>query len=230
MGELSGSERSASVDVMDMESGPYLSSSAMSVPQTARVDSGSGRRRDADDSHKEYGSETELVDACRKGCNHARERVYHAHYSRIRSLMVRMTGDYEEALDLSQEAIMQVLDRIDSFRGKAVLGTWIHRVAVNEALQHLRRRKRHRQITNFIDGEPRCSDPVSNDPAVPLDVHEALDKLPAKCRQMVQLRYWDELTYAEIGRILGVKAGTVASGLDRARKQLRQILDYSRAV
>ena len=144
--------------------------------------------------------------------------------------MVHMTGDFEEALDLSQEAIMHVLDRIDSFRGDSMLGTWIHRVAVNEALQHLRRRKRHRQFTNSIDREPKCSDPVSNDPAVPLDVREALDKLPALRRRMVLLRYWDGLTYAEIGRVIGVKPGTVASGLNRARKDLRQILDYSQAV
>jgi RNA polymerase sigma-70 factor (ECF subfamily) len=144
--------------------------------------------------------------------------------------MLHVTGDYEEAFDLSQQAIMRVLNRIDSFRGESALGTWIHRVAVNEALQHLRRKKRHQQITNFIDREPRCSDPTSNDLAVSLDVREALDKLPALRRQMVQLRYWEGLEYAEIGRIMGVKVGTVASGLNRARKDLRQILDYSQPV
>jgi len=169
-------------------------------------------------------TEKELVEACKRGYGEAQRRLYEDHSERILSLMMRITGNEEDAFDLSQQTFIRVLNRIGDFRGESALGTWIHRVAVNEALQHLRRKKRQQRFAEAIAKEPRWSEPIREDPSLSLDVHAALRQLPERMREMVQLRYEQGLDYAEIAESLDVKQGTVASGLNRARKQLRSIL------
>lgn len=169
-------------------------------------------------------SEKELVEACKRGYRQARRVLYETHRDRVMSLMMRITGNEHDAQDLSQQAFVRVMDRIGNFRGESALGTWIHRVAVNEALQHIRRKKRYQHITETISRQPRWSESVHEDPSVSLDMHDALDKLPDRMRKMVLLRYERGLDYSEIADSLGVKQGTVASGLNRARKRLKAIL------
>ncbi len=170
-------------------------------------------------------TEKELVEACRQGYRQAQRLVYEQYHQRVVSLMMRMTGgDPEESFDLSQQAFVRVLDRIGDFRGESALGTWIHRVAVNEALQHIRRKKRYQKITEHIAEDPRRQDSVHEDPSKAIDVQAALKQLPDRMRMMVKLRYEDGLDYSEIAKELGVKQGTVASGLNRARRQLRHLL------
>ncbi|MBN1343020.1 MAG: sigma-70 family RNA polymerase sigma factor [Phycisphaerae bacterium] len=170
-------------------------------------------------------TEKELVEACRRGYRQAQSQLYETYHQRIVSLMMRMTGgDRDESFDLCQQAFIRVLDRIGDFRGESALGTWIHRVAVNEALQHMRRKKRYQRITETIAEDPRRSDSVTEDPSRSMDVRDALSQLPDRMRKMVRLRYEKGLDYAEIADVLGVKQGTVASGLNRARRQLRHLL------
>ncbi len=169
-------------------------------------------------------SDSELVEACRKGYRQAHRHLYETYRPRVLSLMMRMTGNPEEASDLTQDALVRVFNRLGDFRGESALGTWIHRVAVNEALQYLRRKKRLARITGNIAEEARHTDEVSEDLSVSIDVNEALGKLPERMRTMVRLRYQDGLDYSEIAQTMGVKQGTVASGLNRARQQLRAIL------
>ena len=170
-------------------------------------------------------TEKELVEACRRGYRQAQKQLYETYHQRIVSLMMRMTGgDRDESFDLCQQAFIRVLDRIGDFRGESALGTWIHRVAVNEALQHLRRKKRYQRITETIAEDPRRSESVTEDPSLSMDVRDALGQLPERMRKMVKLRYEKGLDYAEIAEVLGVKQGTVASGLNRARRQLRSLL------
>lgn len=169
-------------------------------------------------------TDLELADACKRGKREAQHRLYETYRQRIHALMMRMIGNQEEASDLAQDAFLRVFNRIGDFRGDSALGTWIHRVAVNEALQHLRRKKRFQRITESIAEDPRRSDSISDDLDLPIDVNNALDRLPERMRQMVLLRYHDGLDYSEIADTLGVKQGTVASGLNRARQQLREML------
>jgi RNA polymerase sigma-70 factor (ECF subfamily) len=170
-------------------------------------------------------TEKELVEACSKGYKQAQKLLYETYNQRIVSLMMRMTGgDHDESFDLSQQAFVRVFDKIGDFRGDSALGTWIHRVAVNEALQHIRRKKRYQKITENLAEDPRRSESVTEDPALSIDVEAALRQLPDRMRRMVRLRYEQGMDYSEIAEELGVRQGTVASGLNRARKQLRTLL------
>ncbi len=168
--------------------------------------------------------EMRLVKACVKGYHQAQRRMFELYRSRVLSLMIRMTGDREEAEDLLQDAFMRVLSRIGDFRGDSALGTWIHRVAVNEALQKLRRKRRRKRI--FDDAVEEISKPVTHteDPSRRMDVRSAIEDLPPRMREMVELRYYDGLTYEEIADELGMSKGTAGSKLHKARERLRSHL------
>jgi len=138
---------------------------------------------------------------------------------------MRMTGDDpDEAFDLSQRAFLRVLDKLDSFRGDSALATWVHRVAVNEALQHIRRKKRHRKITDELALSQERSAPMTEDHGSSIDVRAAIEQLPERLQNVICLRYERGMAYAEIAKKLGVEQGTVASGLHRARRPLAGLL------
>ncbi len=223
MGELNVSKSSQATSVLDPPSGESQSDEAIGH-QDVPVNCPDSPTSCHECPLAEDCTEKQLVEACKQGYVAAQRRLYEDHSERILSLMMRITGNEEDALDLSQQTFIRVLNRIGDFRGESALGTWIHRVAVNEALQHLRRKKRQQRFAESIAKEPRWSEPIHEDPSLSLDVHAALRQLPERMREMVLLRYEQGLDYAEIAESLGVKQGTVASGLNRARKQLRSIL------
>ncbi|MBN1341898.1 MAG: sigma-70 family RNA polymerase sigma factor [Phycisphaerae bacterium] len=151
--------------------------------------------------------------------------LYETYDPRIVALMMRMTGgDPEEAFDLSQETFVRVFDKIGGFRGDSALGTWIHRVAVNQALQHLRRKKRYRRITEAFAEHTERAGTTTEDHEASMDVRDAMDQLPERMGTMVRLHYEEGMRYSQIAEELAVKPGTVASCLSRARRQLRPLL------
>lgn len=144
---------------------------------------------------------------------------------RIYRLLVRMTGNAEDALDLAQETYLRIFEKIHQFDGHARIATWVYRVAVNEALQFLRRRKRETLTLSRDNGtsaHAASTPPVTID--VRLDVAQALSRLPELERTLVILRHFEGLDYADMASVLDKPEGTIASGLNRARKMLREIL------
>lgn len=129
----------------------------------------------------------------------------------------------QDAADLTQHVFLQVFGRIGQFSGRAQIGTWIYRVAVNEALQHLRRSKRSRLRT--LAPEPID---LSPDSYVNVDdkelLEQALGRLEPDLRWGFLLREVEGLTYCEIAEALNISEGTVGSRLNRARRKLRQHL------
>jgi RNA polymerase sigma-70 factor (ECF subfamily) len=135
-----------------------------------------------------------------------------------------MTGNRDEAFDLSQEVFLRVFEKIGDFRGDSALSTWIHRVAVNAALHHLRHVRRGRAAAEQV--RERTNPHVdSSDSDLRIDLDAVLADLPDLERTILVLRYQQELSYAEIAEILEVPTGTVGSRLTRARKQLRARMD-----
>ena len=169
--------------------------------------------------------ESQLVERCRQGDREAQQELYALTSDRIYRLLVRMTGNADDALDLSQETYIRVFEKVHQFDGHARIATWVYRVAVNEALQFLRRRKQE-TLALSRDGElPARAAPT---PAVAVDVRldmaQALSRLPELERTLVILRHFEGLDYADMASVLDKPEGTIASGLNRARKMLREIL------
>lgn len=166
---------------------------------------------------------TALVEGCRRRDRSAQHRLYERYADRVYRLVLKMTGNRDDAFDLSQEVFLRVFDKIDTFRGDSALSTWIHRVTVNTVLHTLRRVRRGREA-----GERLCrrSSPYAEntDPDVAMDLDDVLSDIPDEERAILLLRYQQELDYAAIAEVLEIPAGTVGSRLNRARKLLRQRL------
>lgn len=170
-------------------------------------------------------TEDQLVEQCRQGDRDAQRELYALTSDRIYRLLVRMTENPDDGLDLAQETYIRIFEKIHQFDGHSRIATWVYRVAVNEALQFLRRRKRE-PVPLSGDGEVpgRATHTLAVAIDARLDVEQALSQLPELERTLVILRHFEGLDYAEMARVLEKPEGTIASGLNRARKMLREIL------
>jgi len=171
-------------------------------------------------------TESELAKRCREGDLKAQRELYDQTSERIFRLMLKMTRNHEAALDLCQETYLRAFDRIHQFNGQSTLATWLYRIAVNEALQFLRREQPLPQVEwsgrKFSTGEEGKRTDAR------LDLDEALAGLNAEDQAILLLRYQEGLDYRAIATVLDCPAGTVASRLSRARQAIRGILgeDY----
>ena len=84
-------------------------------------------------------SEREMVEGCRRGDRQAQRDLYETTSDRVFGLLLRMTGSKDDAFDLSQETYLKAFSQIEKFEGRSSIATWLYRIAVNEALQFLRR-------------------------------------------------------------------------------------------
>lgn len=171
-------------------------------------------------------TEADLAKRCREGDRKAQRELYDQTCDRIYRLMVRMTQNREAALDLTQDTYLRAFSRISQFNGESTLTTWLYRIAVNEALQFLRRTKPLQQ-GQWREGEVSEGDEGERTDAR-LDLDEALGGMNAEDQAILLLRYQEGLDYRAIAKVLDCPAGTVASRLSRARQALRGLLgdDY----
>ncbi len=167
-----------------------------------------------------------LIAACRAGDREAFRGLVEAHRDRVFTLAMHLTRSETAAAEIVQQVFVKVFRALPKFRGEARFETWLHRIAVNCCRDEMRRARRHVPWEDGFSGivaesapEQELSDRQERD-----RVWEAVARLPGRLRVPVVLRYVEELSYEEIGRVLGLRAGTVASRLNRARAELARAL------
>lgn len=164
-----------------------------------------------------------MVAACIAGDQDAMRELYERSRQRVYALMVRVVGR-QDADDAMQLSFMQIYRKLDHFSGGSTLETWIYRVATNEALQFLRRRKRDGAVV--LDLEPESEPHRSGLRLEDAEMLEAgLAALDPELRVVLTLKEVQELSYAEIAEIMDIPEGTVGSRLNRARRELREELE-----
>jgi RNA polymerase sigma-70 factor (ECF subfamily) len=166
----------------------------------------------------------ELIEACRNGDRNAQRELFERTSGRVYRLLLRLTGNPDDAFDLTQETFLKGFTHIDRFDGRSSVATWLHRIAVNEALQYLRRAQTLRRKIDELAGGAATTYDATEAVTGRLDVEDALAQLPPDDRVIVLLRYQEGLDYRTITEVTGVPEGTVASRLNRARERLRNIL------
>lgn len=179
-----------------------------------------------------------LVEAVRQGKPGAFDAVVLAHQDRVYAFCTRMLSDREEALDAAQEVFLSAYRNLPGFRGEAALSTWLLRIAANQCLNRIRKRKvQAARETRFPEPEdPR--DPPFQPPGKEEDrpdriaenretgkiLEAALGRLEEDSRMLVLLSDVEGLSYEEISEAVGIPLGTVKSKLHRARMALRKLL------
>jgi len=167
-------------------------------------------------------STQQLVDDCLAGDRCAMQQLYEQCSDDVYGLMIRMVGR-QDADDLTQQVFLTMFRKLHQFNGQSKLETWLYRLATNEALQHLRRTKR--RSTAPLVGEPEVSDadPIVANEEVQL-IEKAMLCLEPELRAILLLKEQQNLSYREIAESTGIPEGTVGSRLNRARKELREVL------
>jgi len=164
------------------------------------------------------------------------EMVVLEHSARVYRLAYRLTGNQQDAEDLTQEVFIRVFKSLHNFQPGSFEG-WLHRITTNVFLDQVRRKKRIR-MDNIGDDAHTIAD--RNELSSPErgyehhnldhDIQEALDALAPEYRVAVVLCDIEGLSYEEIAATLGIKLGTVRSRIHRARAQLRKKLEHRRPV
>ena len=184
-----------------------------------------------------------LVRQCQKGDSRAMQRLIVKYQDRIYNVVLKISGNRDDAAELTQETFVKVIEKVGSFKYKSTFYTWLFRIAVNLTLNYCNRRfKMSMQsldaaVSHEADDcrQKLCSflvDNKSSDPIVLAQrketgviVSQALSRLDDQQRTIVVLRDIEQMAYIEIAEAMELELGTVKSRLSRARKSLRKILE-----
>jgi RNA polymerase sigma-70 factor (ECF subfamily) len=176
--------------------------------------------------------ELEIVVRVRSGDTNAFEALVLEHQKKIYNLALRMLGNEEDALDMTQEAFIRAFNSLDSFRGDSKFSVWLYRLTSNVCIDFIRSRNK-RPVSSLTcentDEEPQELELPDDrfSPQATLEnkelrdaVYRGLDSLSPEYRNILLLREINGLSYEEIGQILRLEAGTVKSRIFRARQKL----------
>jgi len=185
-------------------------------------------------SKKVYDSpeELRLVHRAKRGDNDAFNALYNAHHSRVFVTIKRMLSDEDVSLWLANAALTKVWKGLPKFKENSKFSTWITRIAIREALMHIRSEKKHHRevsldgmladtsVTNHSYRGSRTS--TQSDPALPsskwlatrdlnlagvadrLVLEQAIDRVPEQFREILRLRFWEGMSMEEIQRKISV--------------------------
>ncbi len=186
--------------------------------------------------------EAELLARCRRGEAAAWDEVFDQHYAAAGRFVFQLGHDfsYEDVEEICQEAFLSVIQNLGSFQGGCQFQTWLFRIAANKARDYRERRQAAKRGGGQTPLSLHAEDPETGltlDPpstAPPPDltlmnteqvglVHQALDQLDLPCREIIQLRYFGDLSYDEISRSLGLNPKTVSSRLSKCLDRLEGI-------
>lgn len=178
-----------------------------------------------------YSTIAQLLELCRAGDAFAVERLVHAYQQDIFRLALSVLDDPVEAEDAVQDTFVKALDALDSYRGDSAFKTWLYAIALNICRGRLRQRRAHdrlraalRLLVHQGGRNVRQPEEAAIRSAADEQVWQAIQELGERHRLPIILRYYHNLSVAEIAELLGTSEGTVHSRMHTARGRLRASL------
>lgn len=178
-------------------------------------------------------ADNSLVEQAKQGDQKAFAQLIEQNQKRIYSLAFRMTGNHEDALDVSQEAFLKAWKALPNFKEESSFSTWLYRLASNCAIDLIRKHKRQQEsslTTDFQDQESAelqvpderyCPQLALAQKELSTTIQEGLLLLPEHHRQVLVMREISGMSYQEISTTLDLDLGTVKSRIARGRANLR---------
>lgn len=183
--------------------------------------------------------ELRLIRAVKRGSAEAFEQLYNENRSRVYALALRMCGNEQDALDVSQEAFLKAYRSLESFRGDCAFSTWLYRLTANAATDLLRSRKSGKLVSLEALQEQETGFDPPDDALTPeeetekretfSELSEALMQLSEDSRKILLLREMSGMSYGELAAELQLEPGTVKSRLNRARSKLCTLMGRNKA-
>jgi len=175
-------------------------------------------------------SDRELVRRLREGDAEALRTIVERYQDRLFHLIYGIVRDRHEVEDVAQEVFLKVYLRITAFDERSKFYTWLYRVAVNAAKDHVKKRSRRPAVA--LDEDEGIEAPADLGPLelaakaeTRREIRAAIAALPLRYREVLALRELQGLSYSEIADVLQISIGTVESRLHRARRKLKGRLD-----
>jgi RNA polymerase sigma-70 factor (ECF subfamily) len=182
-------------------------------------------------------ADLELLKAVLNGDGTAYRGLVEKYQTRVYAMVYGMVRNREDARDLTQDAFVKAYRNLDSFRLESSFYTWLYRIAMNLAIDFVRKRRR-RETGGFDEGIATRDDDGGiaevhheDGPSRQLErkqlfgkIMDAMEQLPEDQRQVILLRELEGLQYKEIADVMGIPEGTVMSRLFYARKKLQKLL------
>jgi len=184
-----------------------------------------------------------LLEKAKAGDVAAFEELIEGYQKKIYNLAYRILGNYEDAGDMAQEALIRIFRSIANFKEQSSFSTWVYRITTNVCLDEIRKKKNKKVISldeeiHMDDGDMKrqiMSDDIQPDAAAELGelrafVSDAINSLPEEQRLVITLRDIQGLSYEEISSVLDCPSGTVKSRINRARQALKNVLSTRREL
>lgn len=162
------------------------------------------------------------------------EELVNRYKGSVFAIVYRIVGQYQEAEDISQEVFITVYQKLYQFDTNKKFAPWIHKIAVNTSISHLRKNRKHTTFSfdeTYMQDQDNLPKSAIIDPELSLenkelyeDILNAINKLSTNYKVVLTLRYQLELTNQEIADTLGISKENVEVRIHRARKALRQVL------
>jgi RNA polymerase sigma-70 factor (ECF subfamily) len=177
-------------------------------------------------------SDRELVAIAVSGFDGSFEELVRRYQRPISAYVYRMVGNYESALDLTQEIFIKVYNSLNRYRAEFKFSTWIYKIAHNAAVDHLRRTATREQSLVLgpegdtfdlpLESARLSPEQESEQKERRSEIEAVVRALPANYRELIILRHSQDLSYEEIVEVTGLPLGTVKNRLFRAREMMRQ--------
>jgi len=186
--------------------------------------------------------EADLIGRCRRGEAEAWDELFDLHYAAAGRFVFQVAPDFkrEDVEEVCQESFLSVIKNLGSFNGKSQFQTWLFRIAANKARDYRERQRAGKrgggQTPVSLQAEDPENgltiDPPSNTPGPDAGVmsaermallRESLDRLDDPCREIIELRYFGDLSYDEVSNALQLNVKTVSSRLSKCLDRLEEI-------
>lgn len=140
----------------------------------------------------------------------------------------KMVIDHDDANDVTQDVFIKVWKSLENFRNDSQLFTWIYRIATNECLNFLAKKRRRfflpiHDVEGELAGKLESSDMISGD-EIQMKLQKAILKLPEKQRLVFNMKYYDELTYEQMSEVLGTSIGALKASYHLATKKIENFI------
>lgn len=164
-----------------------------------------------------------LVEKAADGNQDAFKELFLKNVSKIHSLCLRISSDTFVAEELTQEVFIKAWEKLKTFKFESKFSSWLHSIAVNQFLMHLRSEKRRSQNTEEFSKDKNINNPKHiND--IRMDIETAIKALPEQAKLVLVLHDIEGYKHNEIAKMMSIETGTSKAHLHRARKILREEL------
>ena len=194
---------------------------------------------------RQHANEAELIARCRRGDKAAWNELCEQHYGALGGFVFQLSPDFsrEDVEEICQEVFLTVVRCLDSFRGTSAFQTWLFRIGVNKCRDFRDRRLAAKrgggQITLSLQAED-AETRLTVDPPDPLAgpdealmsrehmglIRQALDQLSDPCREIIEMRYFGDLSYEDLANALKLNPKTVSSRLSKCLDRLEETLRH----